>query len=78
MKSFGRCVNRKGLGCWKGIRAINDVGYTGPLSVAWEDSEMERERGIQEASEFVRRLDFGPNNVAFDAAFDKFASRNLA
>jgi sugar phosphate isomerase/epimerase len=53
------------------IRALNDIGYDGPLSVEWEDSGMERERGAREACEFVRRLDFQPSRVAFDSAFDR-------
>jgi sugar phosphate isomerase/epimerase len=53
------------------IRALNDIGYKGPLSVEWEDSGMERERGAREACEFVKRLDFEPSAVAFDAAFEK-------
>jgi hypothetical protein len=52
---------------------LNDIGYSGPLSVEWEDSGMERERGAREACEFVRRLDFEPSRVAFDAAFEKSA-----
>ena len=55
------------------IRALNDAGYTGPLSVEWEDSGMERERGARESLEFVKKLDFEPSRVAFDAAFDKKA-----
>ena len=51
------------------IRALNRCGYTGPLSVEWEDSGMEREHGAQEACEFVRSLDFAPSSLAFDAAF---------
>ncbi len=51
------------------IRALNRVGYTGPLSVEWEDSGMDREYGATEAAEFVRKNDFSPSNVAFDAAF---------
>ena len=53
------------------IRALNDIGYTGPLSVEWEDARMDREHGATEACEFVRRLDFTPANVAFDAAFSE-------
>ena len=30
---------------------------------------MDREAGAREASEFVRKLDFAPSRVAFDAAF---------
>ena len=52
------------------IRALNQINYTGPLSVEWEDSGMNREHGAREACEFVREIDFAPSNVAFDAAFD--------
>jgi sugar phosphate isomerase/epimerase len=51
------------------IRALNRVGYSGPLSVEWEDSGMNREHGAREACEFVRKTDFTPSEVAFDAAF---------
>ncbi len=53
------------------IRALNHAGYTGPLSVEWEDSGMERDHGAKEACEFVKSVDFAPSNVAFDAAFDE-------
>jgi sugar phosphate isomerase/epimerase len=53
------------------IRALNRIGYVGPLSVEWEDSGMDREHGAREAYEFVRRIDFVPSRVAFDAAFDR-------
>ena len=53
------------------IRALNEVGYNGPLSVEWEDSGMDREHGAREACDFVREMDFEPSGVAFDAAFDK-------
>jgi len=52
------------------IRALNDIGYDGPLSVEWEDSGMDREFGAREACEFVKKVDFEPSTVAFDAAFD--------
>jgi hypothetical protein len=32
---------------------------------------MEREHGAAEAAAFLRRLDFPPGKVAFDAAFDR-------
>lgn len=51
------------------IRTLNRIGYDGPLSVEWEDSGMDREHGAREAAAFVRRTDFQPSNVAFDAAF---------
>jgi sugar phosphate isomerase/epimerase len=53
------------------IRALNRIGYKGPLSVEWEDSGMDREFGAKEAAAFVRKVDFPPSNVAFDAAFEK-------
>ncbi len=51
------------------IRALNRIGYTGPLSVEWEDSGMDREHGAAESVEFVKRSDFKSSDVAFDAAF---------
>lgn len=55
------------------FRALNVVGYTGPLSVEWEDNGMNRDQGAPEACALVRRLDLTPSSVAFDAAF---ASKN--
>ncbi|MFK7759014.1 MAG: sugar phosphate isomerase/epimerase family protein [Phycisphaerales bacterium] len=52
------------------IRALNRVGYSGPLSVEWEDSAMDREHGAREAVDFVRGIDFPSSEHAFDAAFD--------
>lgn len=51
------------------FRALNDVGYQGPLSIECEDSGMNREQGARESVELVRRLDLVPSDVAFDAAF---------
>jgi sugar phosphate isomerase/epimerase len=53
------------------IVALNDVGYRGPLSVEWEDSRMNREHGAREACAFVKKVDFEPSAVAFDAQFDR-------
>jgi sugar phosphate isomerase/epimerase len=53
------------------IRALNQIGYDGPLSVEWEDCGMDREFGAREACQFTRRLQFTPSNVQFDAAFEK-------
>ena len=50
------------------FRTLNEIGYSGPLSVEWEDSGMDREWGASEALAFVRRADFAPSSVAFDAA----------
>ncbi len=51
------------------FRALNTVGYQGPLSVEWEDNGMNRDQGAPEALAMVRRLELTPSNVAFDAAF---------
>lgn len=53
------------------IRALNRIGYAGPLSIEWEDSGMDRDWGAPDALAFVRRTDFAPSTVAFDAAFSK-------
>jgi sugar phosphate isomerase/epimerase len=63
-----------GRGCIKFeeiLRALNQVNYQGPLSVEWEDIGMDREHGATEAAAFLRKLDFVPSKVAFDAAFEK-------
>ena len=51
------------------FRALNDVGYRGPLSIEWEDNGMDREQGAPEALALVRKLELTPSGVAFDAAF---------
>ncbi len=51
------------------IRALNRIGYDGPLSVEWEDSGMDREHGAAESVEFVRGVDFAKSGRAFDASF---------
>ncbi|MDQ3857944.1 MAG: sugar phosphate isomerase/epimerase [Actinomycetota bacterium] len=53
------------------FRALNRIGYEGPLSIEWEDSGMDREWGAPDALAFVRRTDFAPSALAFDAAFAK-------
>jgi len=50
------------------IRELNMYGYTGPLSVEWEDSGMERLYGAEEACEFVKNINFSPSDIAFDKA----------
>jgi sugar phosphate isomerase/epimerase len=53
------------------FRALNRIGYTGPLSIEWEDSGMDREYGAVDALAFVRRTDFQPSQLAFDAAMQR-------
>jgi sugar phosphate isomerase/epimerase len=53
------------------FRALNRIGYQGPLSIEWEDSGMDRDWGAPDALAFVRATDFSPSSVAFDAAFER-------
>ena len=50
------------------IRVLNEIQYSGPLSIEWEDNGMERIRGLNEAAQFARRLNFEPSAIDFDAA----------
>lgn len=51
------------------FRSLNAIGYTGPLSVEWEDAGMDRLVGAPQALEFVRTNSFEAPTAAFDAAF---------
>ncbi|HCD30573.1 MAG TPA: AP endonuclease, partial [Phycisphaerales bacterium] len=53
------------------IRALNNIGYEGPLSVEWEDTAMDREFGAKESCEVVRATQFPASGVVFDDAFAK-------
>jgi sugar phosphate isomerase/epimerase len=66
-----RSLGHGGVNFEEIIRTLNDIGYNGPLSVEWEDSRMDREHGAKEACEFVKKVDFKPSSIAFDAAFEK-------
>lgn len=63
-----RSPGRGGVNFEEITRALNVIGYQGPLSVEWEDCGMDRDHGATEAAEFVKKMDFSPSNVAFDAA----------
>jgi sugar phosphate isomerase/epimerase len=55
---------------WEDIfRMLNSIGYSGPISIEWEDAGMDRLRGAAEAITFLRQFDFDPPQAAFDAAF---------
>ena len=57
---------------WEQVfRALTRIGYSGPLSVEWEDVGMDREFGAPEACAFIKRNDFSPSKQAFDAAFQQ-------
>lgn len=51
------------------FRALNAIGYSGPISVEWEDAGMDRLVGAPSALEFVRNHLFDAPTAAFDAAF---------
>ncbi|WP_433598174.1 sugar phosphate isomerase/epimerase family protein [Nocardia sp. CA-135953] len=52
------------------FRALNAIGYDGPISVEWEDAGMDRLAGAPEALAFVRGYNaITPPATAFDAAF---------
>ena len=66
-----RSVGRGGVDFEAIIRALNDAGYQGPLSVEWEDSGMDRDHGAREACQRVRNFDFQTSGRAFDSAFER-------
>jgi len=52
------------------FRALNSIGYEGPISIEWEDAGMDRLHGAPEALDFVRDLNaITPPSASFDAAF---------
>lgn len=65
-----RSLGRGGVDFEEIIRALNRIGYAGPLSVEWEDSGMDREHGAAEAADFVHRVDFKPSDIKFDAQME--------
>ncbi len=64
-----RSVGRGAIKFEEIIRALNDINYTGPLSVEWEDGKMEREHGARESCAYLKRMDFAPTWVDFEAVF---------
>jgi sugar phosphate isomerase/epimerase len=65
-----RSLGRGGIDFEEIIRALNQIGYKGPLSVEWEDSGMDREHGAQESCNFTKDVDFETSSRAFDASFE--------
>ena len=64
-----RSVGRGGVRFEEIIRQLNAIGYSGPLSVEWEDIGMNREAGAAEAAQFCKNVDFEPSGRRFDDAF---------
>ncbi|MDA8033601.1 MAG: sugar phosphate isomerase/epimerase [Actinomycetota bacterium] len=56
------------------FRAMNAIGYSGPISVEWEDAGMDRLQGAPEALGFVRAQVLAPASTRFDAAFAQGSS----
>ncbi|MET0302995.1 MAG: sugar phosphate isomerase/epimerase, partial [Microbacteriaceae bacterium] len=55
------------------FRALRHIGYSGPISVEWEDAGMDRLHGAEEAQKFVRGLLWDLPTASFDAAFSSNA-----
>lgn len=66
-----RSVGRGNVDFESIVRALNRIGYKGPLSVEWEDAAMDREAGAIEACAYTKTIQFTPSNLQFDAAFEK-------
>ncbi len=64
-----RSLGRGGIDFEEIIRTLNQLGYTGPLSVEWEDAAMDREFGAAEACDFLKALQFPSSDRVFDEAF---------
>ncbi|GGV13176.1 DNA-binding protein [Actinomadura cremea] len=58
---------------WEDVfRALNSIGYDGPVSIEWEDAGMDRLQGAPESLQFVRALNaMELPTAAFDSAFAK-------
>lgn len=53
------------------FRALRAIGYSGPISVEWEDAGMDRLHGAAEAVKFVRSLLWTLPDASFDSAFSQ-------
>ncbi|MDR2457218.1 MAG: sugar phosphate isomerase/epimerase [Clostridiales Family XIII bacterium] len=61
-------VGHGGVDFEKIIRLLNAYDYTGPSSIEWEDSGMEREFGAKDALRYIRKINFAPSTFKFDEA----------
>ena len=64
-----RSPGRGGVNWEAIIRALNDIGYAGPLTVECKDPAMQRDQSAEEACKFVKHLDFQSVNGAGGGAF---------
>jgi hypothetical protein len=51
------------------LRALDSIGYTGPLSIEWEDAAKDRLPGAPAALAYIRSLLWQRPEGSFDAAF---------
>lgn len=51
------------------FRALNQIGYTGPISIEWEDSGMDRLHGAPLALKYAREHVYDLPESAFDSHF---------
>ena len=51
------------------VRMLGRIGYTGPISIEWEDAGMDRLHGAPEALAYIRSQLFELPAASFDAAF---------
>ncbi|SMX70588.1 Sugar phosphate isomerase/epimerase [Brevibacterium sp. 239c] len=51
------------------FRALRSIGYSGPISIEWEDAGMDRLHGAAEAVVRIRELLWKGPETSFDAAF---------
>lgn len=66
-----RSIGRGNIQFEEIIRRLNRMGYSGPLSIEWEDSGMDREHGAAEALKEIRSVDFPPAETGFEEAFSE-------
>ncbi len=64
-----RSVGRGGVDFEEMVRALNEIGYNGPLSVEWEDCAMDRQFGAAEACQIVKDLNYPKAGAKFEKAF---------
>jgi len=64
-----RSPGRGGIDWESIVRALNEIGYDGPLAVEWSDAGMDRDFGAEDACKFVKRLDFEPSQASKGSAF---------
>lgn len=64
-----RCPGHGGVDWASLIRALQEIGFEGPMSVFVDDPGMDRDHAAAEAVSFLRRLDFVPAARSGDGAF---------